>query len=181
MEEKTMKHPHRKKHSKINLAWPWVVAFVGVVGAVAILAAGNAKFSGASAQAEDADVVVYKRSSCNCCNLWVEHLRDNGLKVSVVNVDNTQSVQKRFGVPEELAACHTAQVGEYWVEGHVPADLVLKLLKEKPENIRGLAVPGMPVGSPGMEGPNPVAYSVISLDNAGKKSVYARREGASMP
>lgn len=103
-----MKHPHRKKRSKINFAWPWIVAFLGAVSAVVILAAGNAKFSETSASAEEPDVVVYKRSSCNCCNLWVEHLRDNGLKVSVASVDNTQSIQKRFGVPEDLAACHTA-------------------------------------------------------------------------
>lgn len=174
-----MKHPHRKKRSKAKFTWPWMVAFglAAVSGSVAILIAANDRLSGSSVFHEEADVVVYRKLSCDCCNLWVDHLRDNGLKVSVISVKNTQFFQNRLRVPEALGACHTAQVGEYWVEGHVPADLVLKLLKEKPGNIRGLAVPGMPVGSPGMEGPNPVSYSVISVDTAGKTSIYAVREG----
>lgn len=154
-----------------------VFVLAAVSGSIAILIAANDRLSGSSVFQEEADVVVYEKLTCNCCHLWVDHLRANGLKVRVVSVKNTQFFQNRLGVPEELSACHTAQVGEYWVEGHVPADLVLKLLREKPGNIRGLAVPGMPVGSPGMEGPNPVSYSVISVDAAGKTSIYAVREG----
>lgn len=146
-----------------------------------MLAADTAWLSEPSKAPEEADVVVYKRPNCNCCNLWVEHLRDNGLSVSVIGVDSTEAIQARLGVPKELAACHTAQAGDYWVEGHVPADLVVQLLAKKPDNIRGLAVPGMPVGSPGMEGPNPVSYSVMSVDAAGNTRVHARREGAQSP
>lgn len=176
---KTKKHPHRQKRSKAKFTWPWMVAFifVAVSSSVAILIAANDRLSGSSIFQEEADVVVYYKPSCDCCDLWVDHLRDNGLKVRVNSVKSTQFFQNRLGVPEALGACHTAQVGEYWVEGHVPADLVLKLLKEKPGNIRGLAVPGMPVGSPGMEGPNPASYSVISVDAAGKTNIYAVREG----
>lgn len=95
----------------------------------------------------------------------------------MVFVQETQSVQKHLGVPASLGSCHTAKVGEYFVEGHVPADLVRQLLDERPEGIRGIGVPGMPAGSPGMEGPNPVEYQVMSVDTQGDVAVYATRQG----
>lgn len=125
--------------------------------------------------AEQSEIVVYKTPTCSCCKKWVEHLRNSGLEVSVVNVANTQPTQSRLGVPRKLGSCHTAKVGNYWVEGHVPADLVKQLMKEKPGNILGIAVPGMPAGSPGMESSNPVPYDVLAYDSEGKTTVYARR------
>lgn len=127
--------------------------------------------------AEDADVVVYKTPACDCCNKWIAHLRDNDLKVSVVSVRDTRSIQSRLGVPRQLGSCHTAVVGNYWVEGHVPADLIQRLVAEKPDDVLGIAVPGMPIGSPGMEGPNPVRYDVLAFGADGRTTVYAVRQG----
>ncbi|MFQ5635379.1 MAG: DUF411 domain-containing protein [Gammaproteobacteria bacterium] len=132
-------------------------------------------------KSEAAEVIVYKTPTCGCCIKWVAHLRKSGFDVSVVNVPDTEPARKRFGVPRRLGSCHTATVGDYWVEGHVPADLVQRLLAEKPDDIRGIAVPGMPMGSPGMEGPNPVAYQVIAYGNDGKTTIYATRQGQETP
>jgi hypothetical protein len=131
------------------------------------------------AVANAADVVVYKDPTCGCCGNWIQHLRDADFEVEVVNVGSTDSIRSQVGVPDTLGSCHTAVVGDYWVEGHVPADLIQKLLTENPRNIRGIAVPGMPVGSPGMEGPNPVTYDVVAYDTEGKTFVYATRQGRS--
>jgi hypothetical protein len=124
-----------------------------------------------------ADVVVYKTPICDCCDKWVEHLRDNGFEVSVLSVRNTEEVRKRVGVPGGLASCHTAVVSDYWIEGHVPADLVQQLMAEKPANIRGMSAPRMSPGSPGMEGPNVTEYKVLAYDAQGNTSVYATRQG----
>ncbi len=126
---------------------------------------------------EDAEVVVYKTPACGCCNKWIAHLRDNDFKVGVVNVRDTRPLQARLGVPRHLRSCHTAVVGNYWVEGHVPADLIRRLVAEKPDDVRGIAVPGMPIGSPGMEGPNPVRYDVLAHGADGNTTVYAVRHG----
>ena len=126
-------------------------------------------------------VTVYKRSNCGCCSQWVAHLEERGFAVDVRSVDSTVPMQFRLGVPDRLRSCHTAEGGDYWIEGHVPADLIARLLDERPTDIEGLAVPGMPVGSPGMEGPNPQTYSVIAVDAEGNESVYATREGAEAP
>lgn len=131
---------------------------------------------------EDAtEIVVYKTPTCGCCTNWVGHLRGNGLDAEVINVPSTGPIHERLGVPHELGSCHTAKVGDYWVEGHVPADLVQRLMTEKPSDIRGIAVPGMPMGSPGMEGPNPVEYDIISYGADGSTSVYATRQGHTTP
>ena len=128
-----------------------------------------------------ATIMVYKTPHCRCCVEWVEHLRGSGLEVSVRNVDSTRAIQSRLGVPEPLRSCHTAAVGNYWVEGHVPADLVGWLLRESPEGLRGLAVPGMPIGSPGMEGTNPVRYPVVQVNTSGESSVLEIRKGHAHP
>jgi len=130
--------------------------------------------------ADDADIVVYKTEFCGCCHGWVDHLRDNGLEVEVVNVTTTAATRERLGVPHALGSCHTAKVGDYWVEGHVPADLVQRLIADKPDDIRGIAAPGMPMGSPGMEGPNPVEYDVVAYRADGSTSIYATRQGKSV-
>jgi len=122
-------------------------------------------------------ITVYKTPSCGCCALWVDHLEESGLTVDSVTVEETHSVRSKFGVPHELASCHTATAGDYWIEGHVPADLIEQLLRDKPDDIRGIAVPGMPAGSPGMETPNPVTYRVLSVMTDGTVSVHAVRQG----
>lgn len=130
-----------------------------------------------AAETNEGIVTVYKNEFCGCCGGWVDHLRINGLDVKVVNVDSTASTRKQFGVPHELGSCHTAKIGNYWVEGHVPADLVQQLIAEQRDDIRGIAAPGMPMGSPGMEGPNPVTYDIIAYHADGTTSVYATRHG----
>jgi hypothetical protein len=119
-------------------------------------------------------ITVYKTPTCGCCKKWVEHLESHGFKVTSNDMDDLSEVKATFGIPAELEGCHTATVGKYVVEGHVPADLIQKMLKEKPA-IAGLAVPGMPMGSPGMEGGRKDAYDVIAFDRQGKRSVYAMR------
>lgn len=127
--------------------------------------------------AEEADIDVFKTASCSCCLKWVAHLQRSGLEVSVVNVPSTQAVQSRLDIPSELGSCHTAVIGDYWVEGHVPVDLIRRLVAENSDEIKGIAVPGMAIGSPGMEGPNPVRYDVLAMGVDGNTSVYATRQG----
>ena len=128
-------------------------------------------------RAKDDVVTVYKTEACGCCLKWVDHLESNGLDVEVVNVASTAPARERFGVPNKLLSCHTGTINGYWVEGHVPADLVKKLITDKPEDIRGISAPGMPMGSPGMEGPNPVQYDIVAYHADGTTRVYATRQG----
>lgn len=132
--------------------------------------------SSSPSQQKAAQVTVYKDRSCSCCKNWVEHLRTNGFQVDVKEVDGTAPYQKQYSVPANLVSCHTAVVDGYTIEGHVPAREIKKLLTERPK-VTGLAVPGMPIGSPGMEvGTRVQAYSVMAFDKAGKSTVYARYE-----
>ena len=121
-------------------------------------------------------MTVYKSSTCGCCSKWVEHMQANGFEVKAIDVDDIDKVKHERGVPDSAASCHTAVVNGYVVEGHVPADAVLKVLKEKPP-IAGIAVPGMPMGAPGMEVPSgqKAAYTIVSFDKAGKTAVYQQR------
>lgn len=121
-------------------------------------------------------VTVFKTPTCGCCAKWVDHLRTNGFDVKVQEVDNTAEYEKRYGVPRQLQSCHTAVVSGYAVEGHVPAKEIQRLLREKP-NGKGLAVPGMPMGSPGMEGSRKETYSVMLFDAQGHSSVYQSYPG----
>ena len=103
-----------------------------------------------SARAEAHVLEVYKSPSCGCCGAWVSHMRSAGFRVVVANITDLRPIKKKFGVVPELRACHTAVIDGYVIEGHVPAREVIRLLKDRPKAI-GLAVPGMPIGSPGME------------------------------
>lgn len=121
-------------------------------------------------------VTVWKDPNCGCCKVWVEHLRANGLAVQVRDTGNI-GARRRLGVPANLASCHTAEVAGYVVEGHVPAREIQRLLKEKPDAL-GLAVPSMPIGSPGMDGPEyggrKDAYQVLLMTKDGGTRVYQR-------
>ncbi len=116
-------------------------------------------------------IQVYKTASCGCCVAWVDHLKSNGFKVVAHNVDNPGSIRAKFGIGEQYGSCHTGVVNGYAIEGHVPADSIKKLLKEKPK-ASGLAVPGMPMGSPGMEGHRHDDYDVLLIAKGGKASTY---------
>lgn len=119
-------------------------------------------------------IEVFKTPTCGCCGKWVEHLRANGFTAKVTDVPNTAEYRKKFGVPEKLLSCHTAVVSGYAVEGHVPAADILRMLKIRPKG-KGLAVPGMPIGSPGMEqGSRRDAYSVLLFDSTGAVSDFQK-------
>lgn len=127
-------------------------------------------------QASPADDViqVYKSPTCGCCGDWIEHLREHGFTVEVVDEPNMFAVKSELGLPRELASCHTARIADYLIEGHVPAGDIQRLLEDRPQ-LAGLAVPGMPVGSPGMEveGQPADAYDVVAFDATGTTSVWA--------
>lgn len=142
------------------------------------LAAGLGLGRAALAQGQPT-VAVTKDPTCGCCERWVVHLREAGFTVTVAEAP-VNPLKIRLGVPRELASCHTAQVGGYVVEGHVPAGAIKRLLVEKPKG-KGLAVPGMPAGSPGMEidGVEPDTYDVV-LFGSEVRSVFARYRGADL-
>jgi hypothetical protein len=138
--------------------------------AALILMAGAAALPAAATRAaEQPSITVHKDPNCGCCSGWVQHLQKAGFTVQAVDTAELDAVKTRLGVPGDLAACHTAQVAGYIVEGHVPAAALKRLLAEKP-NAAGLAVPGMPVGSPGMEGGTPEPYDVILFGPAGRRT-----------
>jgi hypothetical protein len=128
-----------------------------------------------AAQSGKPQMTVYKSPTCGCCSNWVEHMKANGFDVKAVNVDDIDKVKRDNGVPASAQSCHTGVVNGYVVEGHVPADAVLKMLKDRPA-IAGIAVAGMPMGSPGMEvGGVKEPFDVLSFDKAGKTAVYQKR------
>ena len=136
---------------------------------------------GVSAQAQQTpkpaaasdQITVYRVTTCTCCSKWMDHLKAAGFTVQEQIVETRDAAPPRKRVPEKLRTCHTAIVGGYVVEGHVPANVVKDLLEKKPD-VEGISVPGMPAGSPGMESATPVAYDVIAFDAKGNTSVFAR-------
>ena len=125
---------------------------------------------------ETKDIVVYRSPSCGCCGKWVKHLKDNNFNVIDNVIHDVDSVKRKYGVPSELDSCHTAIVGDYVIEGHVPVEDIEKLLSLKAD-VLGIAVPGMPVGTPGMEmGDRKDAYKVIAFDKESRKQVFSVHE-----
>ncbi|NEX59988.1 DUF411 domain-containing protein [Noviherbaspirillum galbum] len=116
-------------------------------------------------------IEVYKSAFCGCCKEWIKHLEANGFKVKAKDVENPSDYREKMGMPDDLGSCHTGVVQGYALEGHVPAQEIKRLLAEKPK-AKGLAVPGMPVGSPGMEGTRKDAFDVLLVDKDGRHSVY---------
>jgi hypothetical protein len=119
-------------------------------------------------------MVVHKSPSCGCCTAWIKHMEQAGFRVEVVNEEKLDPIKRALGVPERLGSCHSAKVDRYFIEGHVPAEDVKRLLAERP-NALGLAVPRMPIGSPGMEqGNRREPYDVLLVYRSGKASVFAQ-------
>lgn len=156
----------------------------GFLRATAFAAFSSIGASALLAQQTLPTMTVYKSANCGCCRLWVEHARASGFTVREVNTEDLGTVKREMGIPARLSSCHTVVVGSYVVEGHVPAADVKKLLRDRPAGVRGLAVPGMPIGSPGME-QGPVSgyerYDVMAFTASGAVSVFAthgpRRRG----
>jgi hypothetical protein len=118
------------------------------------------------------EITVYRSASCGCCEKWLKHLEQNQFKVKSIVSEDMPAVKAKFGVPKGLASCHTALIGRYLIEGHVPATDIKKLLQMQPD-ISGIAAPGMPVGSPGMEmNGQKQAYQVISFDKQQHMEVF---------
>lgn len=141
---------------------------------VGILIGLTAGLGHAVSAAEGPSIFVYKTPTCSYCNRWIAHLRAAGFEVETEEVTDLTGIRSRHGVTPKLSSCHTALVNDYVIEGHVPADVIQKLLKERPDVV-GIAVPGMPPGSPGMEGPTAQHYDVLTLDRDGNTNVYASR------
>ena len=140
-----------------------------------LLAAASLSPISSSRAAEESVITIHKDPSCGCCSEWARHLQMNGFVTKIIETSQPDVMRKRFGVPYDLASCHTAQVEGYIVEGHVPAIAVKRLLAEKPV-ATGLAVPGMPMGSPGMDGGPPERYDVVLFGSSGRR-VYMRFVG----
>ncbi len=118
------------------------------------------------------DIVVYRSPTCKCCGKWLEHLKDNNFNVKDIVTNDVEAIKHKYGVSEAMASCHTAIVGSYVVEGHVPANDIMTLLKTRP-NVAGIAVPGMPSGTPGMEmGGRKDPYNVMSFDKENHYQVF---------
>lgn len=146
--------------------------FLIALGIAAAIVPIRAAAPAAHVTAPAVAMTVYKDPDCGCCKAWVEYIRKHGYKVVTKDTRDLDQINASVGLPAAIAGCHTALVGGYVISGHVPAEDIARLLKQKPK-IAGLAVPGMPAGSPGMEGPAPVHYQVIAFERSGKTSVFA--------
>jgi len=121
-----------------------------------------------------AAMTVYRDPSCGCCEAWAEIARNAGYEVTLVDHPDMPAIKRQYGVPDELLSCHTAVVGDHVIEGHVPLEDVKRLLAERPRDLRGIAVAGMPLGSPGMEVPDGTRepFQVMAFDSAGNVSLF---------
>ena len=137
---------------------------------LAMMALGTA---GISIAQTAGTIELYKSPYCGCCGKWAEHMSKAGFSVKTHEIDNVPGTRKKLGMPEKLGSCHTAKIGNYLLEGHVPADDIKRLLKEKPKAL-GLAVPGMPAGSPGMDVPNSPPYDTLLVHKDGTTRVFAK-------
>lgn len=155
----------KKINQKLKIILPGIAIFVASIYAGVAL-------SNKEANADTNKIIVYKSPTCGCCNKWISHLEKAGFNVSSKNMRDMKSVKDEIGVQRQFQSCHTAKVGNYFIEGHVPAADIKKLLSEKPD-IKGLAVPGMPMGSPGMEGHRADHYDVIAVGTSNDASVYS--------
>ncbi len=162
-----MKRPSFARRSKGLATLAGTLTLTGAVGLASLAGQGLVPMP----------VAVYKSATCGCCAKWNEHMKAAGFTVNSTDVADVAPIKDKHGVPAASRSCHTALVGGYVLEGHVPADVVRRLLRERPATVLGLAVPGMPVGSPGMEMPDgrKDSYNIVAFDKAGKTTVYATR------
>lgn len=142
-----------------------VLSVMGILAAVAI--------GVGCTQAPAGEITVYKTSTCGCCKSWIRHLKANGFSVNAYDVQNLDQIARQNGVSPQLRSCHTARIGNYVIEGHVPAQDIKRMLAEKP-SVTGLTVPGMPQSAPGMDLPGKEPYNVYAFKADGSTAVYAR-------
>ncbi|MFL5585785.1 MAG: DUF411 domain-containing protein [Gemmatimonadaceae bacterium] len=150
------------------------VKFVALAGLLAVaLTTVAVRNPPLAARSEKPTITVYKSPTCGCCKSWIEHVKKHGYQVDAKDTPDMAEIKRTLGVPDGLTSCHTAIVNGYLIEGHVPAADIDRLLAQKPK-VAGLAVPGMPMGSPGMEGPTSQPYQVMSFDKSGETAVFAK-------
>jgi hypothetical protein len=161
----------------MNQATCVAVAFLALGVSGSLHAQKPAPAKTAPATAAPVAAKVYLTPTCGCCNKWMDHMKAAGFDIAseVMVQAELDKVPARLKVPESLRSCHTAVVGKYVIEGHVPADVVRQLLKEAPATVVGLSAPNMPVGSPGMEGPNAKPYTIVAFRADGSTYEYAKR------
>jgi hypothetical protein len=119
-------------------------------------------------------ITVYKDPNCGCCAKWIDHMKANGFAATVHDTSGMDAIKSKYHVADDLRSCHTTLVGEYVIEGHVPASDVKRLLAEKPKGVLGLTIPGMPASAPGMDSTPFVPYDVLAFDAKGKTTVFAK-------
>lgn len=158
------KRSNRKRYSFIAAA---------VIGLAAVVATATYLLTSPVSESTAVEAVVYKHPQCGCCTNWTRYIEEAGFDVAVRAETNTRRRWAEHNVPQRLGSCHTAVIDGYVIEGHVPVEDIRRLLKERPDAV-GLVLPGMPIGSPGMEGPNPEAYEVLLLKHDGTTEVYQR-------
>ncbi|MBX2835690.1 MAG: DUF411 domain-containing protein [Gammaproteobacteria bacterium] len=151
-------------NNPFRLFWPTVL--------IAILTACQSE---TTTSIQMSEITVYKSSTCGCCKEWVTYLEEEGFNVTAIDHDDVDAIKVKYGLTDpKLKSCHTAIVEGYVVEGHVPANDIERLLREKPTNITGLSAPGMPMMSPGMGSRTPKDYAVLSFNDSGETAVYSQ-------
>ena len=145
---------------------------IAVIAVVLVAFAGGWLYAGRTPMADGTQVVMYQNPACGCCSKWAAHMESNGFTVEVHKTDQLNSIKEREGITAATAGCHTSMIDGYLVEGHVPAREIARLLSERPA-VKGITVPGMPMGAPGMEGGRTDRYDVLTIDHEGNTAVYA--------
>ena len=163
--------PHARRRLLKAGTMLFAVLIAGCGTEAAPTPASEARTSASDAAASKGHVVVYRSATCECCGGHVAHLKDAGLAVREEIVDDVAEVKTRLGVPDDVQSCHTSEVAGYFVEGHVPADVITGLIEQRPD-IDGIALPGMPTGAPGMPGEMPERLPVVSVTD-GRSTVFA--------
>ena len=121
------------------------------------------------------EITVYRDPFCSCCEGWIDYLTNQGFQPTSVKTSTIDTLKQQYGVPNDLVSCHTAVINGYVVEGHVPADDIKRLLAEQPNDVAGISVPGMPIGTPGMEsGDVREPFTVFSFDKQGNTEVFKK-------
>jgi hypothetical protein len=146
-----------------KLVIPIIVVFV-LVGGLLFVSSSNDTPN--TTETEKIIATVYKSPDCGCCGVYAQYLKREEYEVVIKETDDMESIKEQFGVPSELQSCHTTVIGDYIVEGHIPSEAITQLLAEKP-SVEGIALPGMPSGSPGMPGPKNGLFEISSFKNGG--------------
>jgi len=176
MEKKEIKNKmENNQEPRKSKRWIFLIAGIGVVFLAIFLFSGNSKASGfATINSIDGEINIYKSLTCGCCSVYTSYVDGKvSPKVNSFNVQDPDATKRQYGVPPELQSCHTTIIGDYFVEGHVPLEAVEKLMKEQPD-IKGIALPGMPMGSPGMPGQKQGDFVIYAIHNDGTSSEFMR-------